>query len=222
MTTSSELSRLTQELQSLKSNLSQQFKESQEKFRIQSDLQKSELSNLKDSAKHLVEENQLLQEHLKNSDNKIIRLEKENEELMRSLEQDSEFDKPGDNQDDFQFQVASLNEKIKNLHALLKAEKLKTLDALREKSDIAEIAEMTQKTTENKISIILSEIFQEKAKRNELKEQLESRSKVVQSADLENLAALNDHLNVKQRTIENLIHEKETLIELLQFEVVFN
>ena len=213
----SELTRLSSELSILKSSISQQLKESQEKFRIQLDLQKSENSNINESIKQLSEENLLLKDHLKNSESKIARLEKENEELTQSLEFEST--NTLENSEEFQYQVSALNEKIKNFHALLKAEKLKTLDTMREKSEIQEIGEMTQKTNEKKVNELIYEVNKEKEKLSELKQQSESRSKVVQSADLENLSALNDHLAVKQRTIENLFNEKETLVALLEFEV---
>lgn len=213
----SELTRLSSELSQLKSSISQQLKESQEKFRIQLDLQKSENCNINESIKQLSEENLLLKDHLKNSETKITRLEKENEELTQSLEFEST--NTLENSEEFQYQVSVLNEKIKNFHALLKAEKLKTLDTMREKSEIQEIGEMTQKNNEKKVIELSNEVNKEREKLNELKQQLESRNKVVQSADLENLSALNDHLAVKQRTIENLFNEKETLVALLEFEV---
>ena len=52
-----------------------------------------------------------------------------------------------------------------------------------------------------------------------LKEQLESKPKLSIHADSQNLAALSEHLQAKQRTIESLINEKSNLVLLLENEV---
>lgn len=214
----SEYSLLTNELSMVKAMSSTQIKELQDHHKLQLDLQKSEISSMKESIKHLKEENFLLKEHLKNSDNKIHRLEKENEDLGLSLENEQAQDKSLEASEEFQNQIAIFNEKIKKLHALLKAEKLKTLDAIREKSEIFEIGEMEKKSAHKEIQSLEEKVEKEKQKIQELKDQLESRTKVIQSSDFQNISALNDHLAVKQRTIDSLISEKESLASLLESE----
>lgn len=214
----SEFSLLTNELKTVKALSSTQLKELQDHHKLQLDLQKSEILSIKDSIKQLKEENFLLKDHLKNSDNKIQRLEKENEDLSSSLESEQAHDKPLETSEEFQYQIAIFTEKIKKLHALLKAEKLKTLDAIREKSEIFEIDEMEKKSANKEILALEEKIDKEKQKIQELKEQLETRNKAVQSSDFQNISALNDHLTVKQRTIDNLISEKESLSMLLEAE----
>lgn len=214
----SEFSRLTSELKTLKTLSSTQLKEAQDTYKLQLDLQKSEIQSIKDSIKDLKGENFLLKDHLKNLDTKILRLEKENEELTSTLEHEHSQPNQLENPDEFQYQIAIYNEKIKKLHALLKAEKLKTLDAIREKSEIFEIGEMEKKTSDKQILSLEEKVEKEKQKIEDLKEQVESRAKTVQSSDSQNLSALTDHLGVKQRTIDNLLSEKESLITLIEAE----
>ena len=211
--------KLREDLRTLRSIASTQLKDSQDKYQAHVELLKNNIQNLENSLKQLTEENTLLKEHLRNVDLKLTRLSKVNEELSLNMEKDMEITEVNNSVEEYQYQINLLNEKIKRQAALLKAEKLKTLDAVREKTEIFELAELEKKSIEGKLKQLQEELEKEKEIHSELKEQLEIKPKLSINADSQNLAALSEHLQAKQRTIESLINEKSNLVLMLENEV---
>lgn len=211
--------KLQEDIRTLKSIASTQLKDSQEKYQAHVDLLKNSIQSMENSLKELTEENMLLKEHLRNADLKLTRITKVNEELSMNMEKEIDVVEDNNSVEEFQYQVNLLSEKVKRQAALLKAEKLKTIDAIREKNDVLRLSGLEKKAFEGKIQILVEELRKEREGVLVLKEQLECKPKLSISADSQNLAALSDHLQAKQRTIELLINEKSSLVLLLENEV---
>ena len=214
-------SKLREDIRILKSIASTQLRDSQDKYQAHVDLLKTTVQSLENSLKQLTEENMLLKEHLRNTDMKLTRLTKVNEELSANMDKEIDIVEDNNSVEEYQYQVNLLNEKVKRQAALLKAEKLKTVDAVREKNEILEVSELEKKYFETRIGELIQELNKEKEMAIELKEQLESKPKLSISADSQNLVALSEHLQAKQRSIENLLNEKSSLVLMLENEVCF-
>ena len=80
----------------------------------------------------------LLKEHLRNADTKLTRISKLNEELSTNMEKELDIIEDNSSIEQYQYQINLLNEKIKRQGALLNAEKLKTIDSIREKNEVFE------------------------------------------------------------------------------------
>jgi hypothetical protein len=215
----SQNSKLREDLRNLKSISNTQLKDCQDKSQVHIDLLKTTVQSLENSLKQLTEENTLLKEHLRNADMKLTRLAKVNEELSVNIENDLNIPESNYNIEEFQHQINLLTEKVKRQNMLLKVEKLKTIDALREKTEIQELYELEKKSFKGKMEALRSEVNTEKECNVKLKELLEAKPKLSLNSDSQNLAALSEHLQVKQRTIESLINEKSSLILKLENEV---
>ena len=128
--------KLREDLKTLKSITSTQIKDFQDKHQIHIDLLKNSIQNLENSLKQLTEENMLLKEHLRNADTKLTRISKLNEELSTNMEKELDIIEDNSSIEQYQYQINLLNEKIKRQGALLNAEKLKTIDSIREKNEV--------------------------------------------------------------------------------------
>ena len=120
-----------------------------------------------------------------------------------------------------EYQVNLLTEKIKRLAGLLKAEKLKTVDALQEKAQIGQIIQGQKEISEERMKKLESELALCEDQVNVLKAQLDSRPKAGQGLETCSLNSLSDMLQAKQRTIESLLSEKSALVLQLENEVIF-
>lgn len=213
-----DIPKLKDEIKLIKSITNSQLKDLQEKYTQSQDLQNLELSSLKSHLKSLTEENNLLKEHLRNSDSKLTRLQRVNEELSSKLDLET-LETEENTSEVSEYQVNLLNEKIKRLSGLLKAEKLKTVDALQEKSQISEIIVSQKKNNEERLRALGNELNDCQDQARVLKSQLDARPKVGQGLETCSLNALSEMLQVKQRTIETLLSEKSALVLQLESEV---
>lgn len=215
-----DLSKLKDEIKLIKSITNSQLKDLQEKYIQSQDSQNLEAASLKSHLKSLTEENNILKEHLRNSDSKLTRLQRVNEELTSKLDLES-LETEENASEVSEYQVNLLNEKIKRLSGLLKAEKLKTVDALQEKSQISEIILNQKKNNEERLRVLKNELSECQEQARVLKSQLDARPKVGQGLETCSLNTLSEMLQVKQRTIETLLNEKSTLVIQLENEVKF-
>jgi hypothetical protein len=214
-----EVAKIHEEMRALRSITSLQLKDYQEKCQAQNEIYKNTITSLESDIKQLTEENMLLKERLRNADTKQERLIKENEELSSNLEKELDITELNNNSDESQYQINLLSEKVKRQTTLLKAERLKTVDAIREKEEIAQINELERKTFESKFLMIQAELDKEREKNAEIKAQQDLKLKHGVLNDNQNLTALSEHLQAKQRIIESLISEKSSLVQLLENEV---
>jgi chromosome segregation ATPase len=212
--------KLREEIRTIKLISNSQLKELQEKSQEQLNVLNNTIQNLESSIKQLSEENSLLKEHLRNADRKLSRLGKVNEELSLSMENEMEISEVLNSTEEYQYQINLMNEKIKRQNALLKAEKLKTVDAVREKTEILELCDLEKKNYEKKIKALQEEIETLSGKLQVSKDFSETKPK-NSDVDSQNLIALSEHLQAKQRTIESLINEKSNLVLMLEKEVSF-
>lgn len=212
--------KLREEIRTIKLINNSQLKELQEKSQEHLNVLSNTIQNLESSIKQLSEENSLLKEHLRNADRKLSRLGKVNEELSLSMENEMEISEVLNSTEEYQYQINLMNEKIKRQNALLKAEKLKTVDAVREKTEILELCELEKKNYEKKIKAFQEEIETLSGKLQVSKDFSETKPK-NSDVDSQNLIALSEHLQAKQRTIESLINEKSNLVLMLEKEVCF-
>ena len=212
----SENEKLKTDFKKLKSLASSQLKEIQDKHQAASEILKSTTYSLESSLAHLVEENRLLKEHLKNSEIQLGKMSAVNEELSLSIEKDEKNEVVSNSVEEYQHQINFLNEKSKRQTVLLKAENLKKIDAEREKQEIIEFRLLESKTFESQIKVLKELIEKEKQNNFDYCEQIESK---VQGLDGHEQQEVEENLENKQRTIDKLISDKEKLLELIQTEV---
>jgi superfamily II RNA helicase len=167
--------------------------------------------------KSLNEENNLLKEHLRNADGKMTRLARVNDELTSKLDIENQDFHELAASEQSEYQVSLLTEKIKRLAGLLKAEKLKTADAIQEKNSINAAIEENERQTREKILELEQELEVIRTESESLKASLEKRPRISMNSD--NLNELSEKLQGKQRMIENLLNEKSALVLLLENEV---
>ena len=215
-----DLAPLQEEIKLIKSITNSQLKDLQEKYTLSQSSQNSEISSLKSHLKSLTEENNILKEHLRNSDGKLSRLQRVNEELSSKLDLETQETEEV-NSEVSEYQINLLTEKIKRLAGLLKAEKLKTVDALQEKSQIGQVIQSQKEVNAERLRKLESELIECKDQVNTLKSQLDSRPKAGQGLETCSLNTLSEMLQAKQRTIESLLSEKSALVLQLENEVNF-
>jgi chromosome segregation ATPase len=211
-----EITRLNEEIKTIKSVANSQMRDLNEKQTEELKSKKKEFSLIRSELKALTETNHVLKEHLRNADGKLSRLMRVNEELTSKLDLDQ--DNPDLNSvEGSEYQINLLNEKIKRLAGLLKAEKLKTVDALNEKNHICNLIEQEEKKELEKIEELEKELDSLKKESVEIKEMIEKKPRI--SENCQSLNELSDKLQGKQRMIEVLLSEKSALVLQLENEV---
>jgi len=201
------IKKLQSDMRSLRTFFTQQAQEVEDKYSAQIENLQNDLRTMELSLKQQGEENKLLKEELRSSELKQGRLKEMNDQLLSSMQSNSEELK-GSEQEVLEQQVTSLK-------GLLGAEKLRTEDALREKREQRDIMELERSNLEAKIKDLEEQLSISCKKLSNV--QTESSKETLKSEN-QDMMALSEHLQNKQRTIEGLISERATLISQLEAE----
>ncbi|CAG9334284.1 unnamed protein product [Blepharisma stoltei] len=215
------IAKLKADMRSIRNLSNQQAEEFQDKLQAQAETYNLTVADLQQQVKQMSEENLLLKEKLRASDKKITSLEERNAQLISSLETELlPEQRPEATSDQLQYEINIMKQQVSSLKGLLNAEKLKTENAIGEQAQERKIFNIEKNNLEGKIGELEEELYKTKRNIEELKEQLEeSKTKEPSSStDSQNLLALSEHLQTKQRSIEALISEKATLILQLENE----
>lgn len=204
-------------------NLSdQQIQEITDKFSAEIDTYKQENETLSKKFKKSENESRILAEQAKSSEDKLKRVQEMYDQLMASLEATNEPYSPKETiTDQNEYELFMMKQQVNSLKALLFAEKMKTEDALREKTELNSLNSVQKEQLENQIQELQKQIDTLKHENSSLLKQVDH-LKATEKVDTEeqNLIALSEHLQTKQRTIQNLISERATLLIQLENEVI--
>lgn len=208
------IAKLKSDVRSLRNLSNQHASEFQDKLQAQSETYNLTITDLHQNLKQMTEENTLLKERLRATDKKIMSLEDRNQQLITSIESElATENKEEGSSDELQYEINIMKQQVASLKSLLNAEKLKTENAISEQIQEHKIFNIEKTNLENKIIELEDDLYRSKRSIDDLKDQFEeTRNKEpTHNTDSQNLMALSEHLQSKQRTIESLISEKATI-----------
>ena len=224
-----EIAELQQYIYKLKSDIrvvrnlyEQQIQELTDKYSAEIDTFRQENDTYSRKLNKSEDECRILAEQAKASDDKLKRVQEMYDQLMSSLEATNEPYSPKESiTDQNEYELFMMKQQVNSLKALLFGEKMKTEDAIRERNEIHNLNCVHRDQLENQISELSKQIESLKQENLALSQQVEH-LKATEKVDTEeqNLIALSEHLQTKQRTIQNLISERATLLIQLENEVL--
>jgi hypothetical protein len=216
--------KLRSDLRTVRNLNEQQVTELHDRYKAQVEGLQSQAELLRAQAAKGTTENSFLMQQKDVLEQQLTRTQVLNGQLMETLEKEPEpVQEAEDSQEYLAGELTMTKQHLANVKALLAAEKLKSEDSVHdrlaaEQLHLAETEKLTLQMSELESSreTIQQELVQ-------LKEQFEETKKVERGfTNQQNMQALADHLQTKQRTIESLLSERATLLLQLEREKTEN
>mmetsp|Transcript_6660 Transcript_6660/g.11757 ORF Transcript_6660/g.11757 Transcript_6660/m.11757 type:complete len:347 (+) Transcript_6660:5649-6689(+) len=210
--------KLRGDLRTVRNLCEQQVNELHDKYKAQVEGLQAQVDSIRAQYSKVSTENSFLCQQRDVIEQQLNRMQQLNSQLIETLEKEPEpQQQTEENQEYIAGELSITKQYLANVKALLAAEKLKSEDSTHERiaAEQRHIAEIEKLTLQ--ISMLEGSKDALQLELSELKEQFEETKKVEKGyTTQQNMQALADHLQTKQRTIESLLSERATL--LLQLE----
>lgn len=219
-----QVAKLRGDLRTVRNFSEQQVSELHDKYKAQVEGLQSQVDLLRAQQGKMSAENSYLSQERDVMESQLMRAQQLNGQLLETLEREPEpVQETGDSQEFLSGELTMTKQYLANVKALLAAEKLKSEDSINERilaeqRHLAEIEKLGLEisTLEGSKELLQTELAN-------LKEQFEETKKVEKGyTTQQNMQALADHLQTKQRSIESLLSERATLLLQLEREKTEN
>ena len=194
-----------------------------DKYKAQIETLNESNNGLKEENRRLASEVQVIKDTNKKLEDTVSRTEQINQQLLNDLEVEKttepETEEESESIEYYKNEHQMAKHQIANLKAMLTSEKIKRDDAIRDKEELEEERAREIEKAQSDQADYEEKLGQAQKELDETKQALEDAKNTerVYTAE-QNIQALNEHLQDKQRTIETLLSERAGLVLQLENE----